>query len=162
MGCEREYGLQKSAPVHINETFASRDTCVCGAGSQSPPQFLTLTAVIQVFVNNTVSIGILHVKCLRHVSAFWPPSGNVLLLLYIGQWFFFFFFFPLLLLPLEHRTSVKRFISLHFLNLRQSVGLLGRGIRPSQGRYLTQTQNKRKQTSIPWVGFEPTIPAWVL
>jgi hypothetical protein len=34
----------------------------------------------------------------------------------------------------------------------QSVGLLGRGISPSQGRYLhraTQTQNKRTQTSPP-------------
>jgi hypothetical protein len=33
---------------------------------------------------------------------------------------------------------VKHFISLQFLNLRQSVGLLGRGISPSQGRYLTK------------------------
>jgi hypothetical protein len=31
----------------------------------------------------------------------------------------------------------------------QSVGLLGRGISPSQGCYLTQTQNKRTQTSMP-------------
>jgi hypothetical protein len=29
---------------------------------------------------------------------------------------------------LEHRASVKRFDSLQVLNLRQSVGLLGRGI----------------------------------
>jgi hypothetical protein len=28
---------------------------------------------------------------------------------------------------------------------------------PSQGRYLTQTKNKSRQTSMPWVGFEPTI-----
>jgi hypothetical protein len=64
---------------------------------------------------------------------------------------------------LEHRASVKRFISLQFLNLRQSVGLLGRGISPTQGCFLhrtTQTQNKRRQTSMPWVGFEPTIPAF--
>jgi hypothetical protein len=64
---------------------------------------------------------------------------------------------------LEHRTAVKRFVSLQFLNLRQSVGLLGRGISPTQGRYLhrtTQTQNKRRQTSLLWVGFEPTIPAF--
>jgi hypothetical protein len=40
---------------------------------------------------------------------------------------------------LEHRASVKRFVSLQVLNLRQSVGLLGRGISPSQGRYLRQT-----------------------
>jgi hypothetical protein len=52
----------------------------------------------------------------------------------------------------------------------QTVGLLGRVINPSQGRYLhtehntyraTQTQNKRKhRTSMPWVGFEPTIQAF--
>jgi hypothetical protein len=37
---------------------------------------------------------------------------------------------------------VKRFVSLQFLNLRHSVGLLGRVISPSQGqgRYLTQIQ----------------------
>jgi hypothetical protein len=33
----------------------------------------------------------------------------------------------------EHRASVKRFVSLQFLNLRQLVGLLGRGISPMQG-----------------------------
>jgi hypothetical protein len=62
---------------------------------------------------------------------------------------------------LEHRASVKRLMSLRFLNLRQSVGLLGRGISPTQGRYphrATQTQNKRRRTSMPWVGFELTIP----
>jgi hypothetical protein len=65
---------------------------------------------------------------------------------------------------LEHRASVKRFVSLQFLNLRQSTGLLGRVINPLQGRYLHRTiqaQNKRRETSIPWVGFEPTIPAFV-
>jgi hypothetical protein len=61
---------------------------------------------------------------------------------------------------LEHRASVKRFVSLHFLNLRHAVGLLGREIRPSQGCYLTQTQNKHKETSMPRVGFEPTFPAF--
>jgi hypothetical protein len=62
---------------------------------------------------------------------------------------------------LEHRASVKRFVSLQFLNLRHSVGLLGRVISPSQGRYLTQTQNEDRQTSMPRVGFEPTIPVFV-
>jgi hypothetical protein len=61
---------------------------------------------------------------------------------------------------LELRTSVKRFVSLQFFNLRHSVGLPGRVISPSQGRYLTQTQNKHKQTSMPRVGFEPKIPAF--
>jgi hypothetical protein len=43
---------------------------------------------------------------------------------------------------------------------RQLVGLLGREISPSEGRYLhrtKQTQNKRGQTSMPRVGFEPTM-----
>jgi hypothetical protein len=52
---------------------------------------------------------------------------------------------------------VKRFVSLQFLNLGHSIGLLGRVISPSQGRYLTQTQNKRTQASMLRVGFEPTI-----
>jgi hypothetical protein len=54
---------------------------------------------------------------------------------------------------------VKIFVSLQFLNLRHSVELLGRVISPSQGRYVTRTQNKRTQTYMPRVGFEPTIPA---
>jgi hypothetical protein len=53
---------------------------------------------------------------------------------------------------LEHGASVKRFVSLQFLNLRQSVELLGRVISPSEGRYLTRTQ-----TSMPEAVFEPTI-----
>jgi hypothetical protein len=59
-----------------------------------------------------------------------------------------------------HRASVKRFVSLQFLNLRHSVGLLGRVISPSQDRYLTQTQNKHRHTFMPRMGFEPTIPAF--
>jgi hypothetical protein len=41
------------------------------------------------------------------------------------------------------------------------VGLFGWGISPSQGRYLLtgqQEQNIKAQRSMPWVGFEPTIP----
>jgi hypothetical protein len=50
-----------------------------------------------------------------------------------------------------------------FLIWRQSVGLPGRGISPSQGRHLhrtTQTQNNRRHTSMPWVGFDPSIPVF--
>jgi hypothetical protein len=43
-----------------------------------------------------------------------------------------------------------------FLILRRSVGLLGWGISPSQGYYLY----KHRQTSMPWMEFEPTIPAF--
>jgi hypothetical protein len=32
---------------------------------------------------------------------------------------------------LEHKAFVKRFVSLRFSNIRQSVGLLGRGISPT-------------------------------
>jgi hypothetical protein len=42
---------------------------------------------------------------------------------------------------------VKRFVSLQFLNLRQSIGLLGRGISPSQGSYL-HIDTKSMQTNI--------------
>jgi FAD synthase len=55
---------------------------------------------------------------------------------------------------------VKRFVSLQILKLRHSVEHVGRVISPSQGRYLTQKQNKHKQTSVPQVAFEPTIPVF--
>jgi hypothetical protein len=43
----------------------------------------------------------------------------------------------------------------------QSVGLLGRGISPSQDRYWTErTRNKRTQTFMPQMGFEPMIPVF--
>jgi hypothetical protein len=71
----------------------------------------------------------------------------------------FFFFWCT---HLEQRGSVKLFVSLQFLNLRQSVGLLWLAISPSQGRYLTKTLNKRTGTSIPWVGFGPKIPVFEL
>jgi hypothetical protein len=47
----------------------------------------------------------------------------------------------------------------------QTVGLLGRVISTSQGRYLHTGQHKHRinaythQISMPWVGFEPTITA---
>jgi hypothetical protein len=47
-------------------------------------------------------------------------------------------------------------------SFKQSVGLLGRGCqpvaRPLPADRTAQTQNKRKQTSIPQVGFKLTIP----
>jgi hypothetical protein len=51
---------------------------------------------------------------------------------------------------LEHRATVKRFASLQFLNLRQSVGLPGLEIRHSQGRYLTQGHNKHRHPWLEW------------
>jgi hypothetical protein len=47
-----------------------------------------------------------------------------------------------------------------FLIHTQSVGLLGRGMSPSQGRYLRIEQHKHRkntQTSMPRVGFELMI-----
>jgi hypothetical protein len=64
---------------------------------------------------------------------------------------------------LQHRASVKLFVSLQFLNVMKSIGLLGRVINPTQGCYLhrtTQTQNKFRQIFMPIVRFEPTIPAF--
>jgi hypothetical protein len=54
--------------------------------------------------------------------------------------------FIFLSLPLEHRASVKRFVSLQLLNLRQSIRLLGRVISPLQGRYLNRGQHKHRKT----------------
>jgi hypothetical protein len=57
---------------------------------------------------------------------------------------------------------------LSFLIILQTVGLLGRAISSSQGLYLNIGQQKHRktrlqppphQTVMPWVGFEPTIPA---
>jgi hypothetical protein len=63
----------------------------------------------------------------------------------------------------EHRAFVTSLVSLQLPKLIQSVGLLGRGISPTQDRCLnrtTQTQNKRRETSTPWVGFEPSLPVF--
>jgi hypothetical protein len=63
---------------------------------------------------------------------------------------------------LEQRASVKRFVSLYFINpmtvgripwtADQPVAMLP----PTQDN--TKTQNKLTQTSVPSVGFEPTMP----
>jgi hypothetical protein len=51
-----------------------------------------------------------------------------------------------------------------FLIFTKSVGLLGRGTSPSArplpAHRTAQTQNKRTQTSMSWVGLEPTIPVF--
>jgi hypothetical protein len=54
---------------------------------------------------------------------------------------------------------------LQFCNIfTQSVGHLGWGISPSQGRYLHAGQHKHRinaqQESMPWMGFEYTIPVF--
>jgi hypothetical protein len=62
-----------------------------------------------------------------------------------------------LLLPLRAQGIRETLISLRFLNPRHTLVLLRWGIIQSQGHYLTQPQNKRKQTTIPWVRFESRI-----
>jgi hypothetical protein len=68
-------------------------------------------------------------------------------------------------LPLcSHLGACSHFWSIRlisqFLDHSQTVGLLGRVISPSQGLYLnTEKRTHTHQTSMPWVGFEPTIPA---
>jgi hypothetical protein len=52
-----------------------------------------------------------------------------------------------------------------FLDHSHTIGLLGRVISSSQGLYLNTGQHKRRkththQTTMPWVGFEPAIPAF--
>jgi hypothetical protein len=49
-----------------------------------------------------------------------------------------------LLLPLGSQDIIETLVSLQFLNLRESVGLLGKGNSPTQGRYLTKTQTNHK------------------
>jgi hypothetical protein len=60
------------------------------------------------------------------------------------------------------RASVKRFVSLQFLNPKTF------GTTPWMGDHHVvrplpiQTQNKHRQISMPWVGLEPTIPEFEL
>jgi hypothetical protein len=59
-------------------------------------------------------------------------------------------------------TSMKFSVLFGLLDLRHSVGILGWVISSSQGLHLYTNTGKRtykRQTSKPWVGFEPTIPA---
>jgi hypothetical protein len=60
-------------------------------------------------------------------------------------------------------TACVIFLSVDLQPYTQSVGFLGRGISPSQERYLHTEQhkeNKRAQRSMPRMGFEPTIPVF--
>jgi hypothetical protein len=55
-----------------------------------------------------------------------PKLAYVLLSSQTDSWDFFYSCWS----HMEHRASVKRFVSLQFLNLRQSIGLLRRRISP--------------------------------
>jgi hypothetical protein len=81
----------------------------------------------------------------------WSPVQGILLSIFFSM-----------SLPAQSRPRPLVQFRNHF---SQTVGLLGRVISSSQGRYLSTGQHKHRintythQTSIPWVGFEPTIPA---
>jgi hypothetical protein len=79
----------------------------------------------------------------------------------IGILFSFFVFRFLLLsmaLPAHSGPSFRNHFS-------QTVGLLGRVISPSHGRYINTGRHKHRinaythEITMPWVEFEPTIPA---
>jgi hypothetical protein len=61
-----------------------------------------------------------------------------------------------LLLPL----SVKCFVSLQFLNPETVGRTPWMGDQPAARPLPTQTQNKHRQTPMPSVGFEPTVPVF--
>jgi hypothetical protein len=61
------------------------------------------------------------------------------LIIIMTFFFFFFFFFNSWCFYLHHKASVKLFVSLKFLNVRQSVGLLGGG--SARRKVATYTQN---------------------
>jgi hypothetical protein len=81
-------------------------------------------------------------RCYIHVAKWTANSQN-------RQWFVGWLVYSCCS-HLVHRTFVKFFASLQFLNLRHSVGLLGRVISPSQGRYLTETHNKHRHQFLEW------------
>jgi hypothetical protein len=65
------------------------------------------------------------------------------------------------LLPVEHMASVKRYVSLQFVYPKTVGRTSWAGYQPvERSLSTTQTQNKRRKTSLPRVGFEPTIPVF--
>jgi hypothetical protein len=61
---------------------------------------------------------------------------------------------------LEHKASVKRFVSLQFLNPKTVGRTSWMGDQPVARPLHIQTQNKHRQTFMPWVGFETTTPVF--
>jgi hypothetical protein len=61
---------------------------------------------------------------------------------------------------LEQRAALKRFVSPKFLNPKTVGRASWTGDQPVARTLPTQTQNKRRQTSMPWMGFKPTIPVF--
>jgi hypothetical protein len=62
---------------------------------------------------------------------------------------------------LEHTASVKRFVLLQFLSPKTVGRTPWTGDQPvARPLSTTQRQNTRGKTSMPWVGFDPTIPVF--
>jgi hypothetical protein len=61
---------------------------------------------------------------------------------------------------LEHSTSVKPFVSLQFLSPKTVGRTPSIGDQAVARPLPTKKQNKHRQTSMPGVRFEPTIPAF--
>jgi hypothetical protein len=61
---------------------------------------------------------------------------------------------------LEHRATVKRLISLQFLNPKRVCRTSWTGDQPVARPLPKQTQNKHTKISMPGVGFETRIPAF--
>jgi hypothetical protein len=140
--------LSLDASVSIKSRLDGRGTLVrlstgskryCSSSVSTP--FLEPTQLRIRLVSGAVSSGI---KRLGREADHAPPSSaeirNDWSYTSAPQCVFIAWQFHLSIYPccshFEHRISVKRFVSLQFINSRQSVGLLGRGINLTQGRYL--------------------------
>jgi hypothetical protein len=94
------------------------------------------------------------IRCTIFVALFWNWINLIISYWIIPHSFLFLSFWSI-----GHPWNVLFHFS--FLILRQSVGLLGplwTGDQPIARPLPTQTQNKGRHTSMPWVGFEPMIP----
>jgi hypothetical protein len=61
---------------------------------------------------------------------------------------------------LQHRASVKGFVSLQFLNPKTAGRIPWTSDQPVASPRTIQIQNKHTQISMPCVGFKPTTPAF--
>jgi hypothetical protein len=105
--------------------------------------------IISVLISHSECYVVIEILCSISVCDNIPTSSFRVLCTVISLWLYS---------PLD----LGNFFS--FLIHTQSVRLLEREVGPSQGplptHRTTQTQNKSTQTSMPGVGFEPTIPVF--
>jgi hypothetical protein len=107
------------------------------------------------------SISVFHVGVIQKYAYSEPCRAT--LLLTGKKWLMALITIALFSVALPAHSGSRPLIQLrnHF---SQTVGLVGRMISPLQGRYLNTGQHKHTintfthQTSMPWMGFEPTIP----